>query len=155
MLTNKNYIAIADWMLEYKLNVRELLIFSIIYSIRYISTLSTSSMLYLLIIGLALIIYATGDRESVNKLKEKFKEEFGPTEEIEVEIDSSTFEEVEKEPAAKKTRKRKKAEIDKEEEIVSKTLAERVQNMGATYCINCGNILAGSDKFCPNCGTKK
>lgn len=31
MLTNKNYIAIADWMLEYKLNVRELLIFSIIY----------------------------------------------------------------------------------------------------------------------------
>lgn len=31
MLTNKNYIAIADWMLDYKLNVRELLIFSIIY----------------------------------------------------------------------------------------------------------------------------
>lgn len=44
---------------------------------------------------------------------------------------------------------------EEEEVIVPKYVDKQVKAMGASYCANCGNIMAASDIYCRHCGYKK
>ena len=56
---------------------------------------------------------------------------------------------------AKDKLKKEIFEDDEEDTEVPQEVSERVKAMGASYCVNCGNIMAASDIYCRHCGYKK